>query len=365
MKTFFVLMPSPAGRRPALAFVAQPQPFGVRRLMLGVERLLFFPVLRCLVSGVWRPRWPFFNPIMAILAALVLAGAGCTTPPPVVRTDPEIERNVAVARGAYAAGSAEKAAGYYQKALQRARVMDSPAEIARNAYNLAACLAALHSYNAAQACLDEARLEFKRAGIPCRELPLLEAKIARAQGNSREALSLARTELQKPAKAGGPDDAIRIQWQLLLAELLCDQDQAAAADAELAAIAPKQLKASGTETQAEMALTRARIQMLKRNPQQAALQYDIAAGHWQEAWRYNDMVNALDKAGRACENSGNSPAAADRYYRAARSLFESGQLARASDLAAKALSLAAASNQPDLQRQAERLKAEIEAKGQK
>lgn len=316
-------------------------------------------------SVVWRPllravvRCP--SSVMSLLAVLVLAGAGCSTPPKTARTDPEIERNVAVARGAYAAGSAEKAAIYYQKALQRARVMDSPSEIARNAYNLAACLAALHSYDAAQACLDEARLEFQHAGIPCRELTLLEAKIARAQGRSQEAVSLARAELKKPAKAGGPNDAIRVQWHILLAELLCDQDQAANADTELAAIGPKQLKASGTDIRAEMALTRARIQMLKRNPQEAALQYDIAAGYWQETGRYSDMVSALSQAGRAYENAGNSPSAADRYYRAARSLFESGQLAQARELATQALPLAVASHQPDLQRQLERLKTEITA----
>ncbi len=299
-------------------------------------------------------------PIISLLvAALVLAGAGCKTPPTVARTDPEIERNVAVARGAYAAGSAEKAAIYYQKALQRSRVMDAPSEIARNAYNLAACLAALHSYDAAQAGLEEARLEFQRAGIACRELPLLEAKIARAQGRSQEAASLARAEQNNPH---GPNDAIRIQWHLLLAELLCDQDQAANADTELAAIGPKQLKASGPDIRAETALTRARIQMLKRNPQAAALQYDIAARHWQEAGRYSDMVRALEQAGHAYEDAGNHSSAADRYYRSARSLFESGQLARARDLADRTLPLAAASLQPARQRQVERLKAEIEAR---
>ena len=301
-------------------------------------------------------------PIISLLAAaLVLVGAGCSTPPKIVPTDPEIERNVAVARGAYAAGSVEKAAGYYQKALQRARVMDSPSEIARNAYNLAACLAALHSYDAVRACIDEARLEFQRAGITCRELPLLEAKIARAQGRLQEAISLARAEQKQ---SHNPNDAIRVQWQLLLAELLCDQDQAAAADIELAAIDPKQLKASGADTQAETALTRARVQILKRNPQAAAPQYDIAAGYWQEAGCYSDMAIALEQAGHAYEDAGNRPSAADRYYRSARSLFESGQLTQARNLVDRALPLAAAAHQPDLQRQVERLKAEIEARRQ-
>jgi len=296
-----------------------------------------------------------------LVAALVLAGAGCSTPPKVVRTDPEIERNVSAARGAYASGSAEKAAVYYRQALQRARVMDAPPEIARNAYNLAACLAALHSYDAALACLDEARLAFQRTAIPCRELPLLEAKIVRAQGHSREAINLARAAQKQPRD---PNDAIRIQWQILLAELLCDQDQAGDADAALAAIDPKQLEASGDDTKAETALTRARVRMLKHKPQEAALQYDIAAGCWQKAGRYGDMAGALAQAGHAYKDAGTLPAAADRYYRAARSLCESGKLARARELAGRALPLAIASRQPDLQRQLERLKAEI-TKGEK
>lgn len=320
--------------------------FGVQRSMLDV---------RCLLSDL-SSRFRMAK-ALPLATALVLACAGCSTPPQVVRTDPEIERNVAVAHGAYASGSAEKAATYYHKALQRARVMDSPAEIARNAYNLAACLAAARRYDSALACLDEARLEFQRAGIPCRELPLLDAKIARAQGRLQEAANLARTELKK---TDDPNDGTRVQWHVLLAELLCDQDQAADADAELAAISPKQFEASGTETKAETALTRARIQMLKRSPQEAALQYDVAAGYWQAAGRYNDMVAALEQAGRAYENAGNHSLAADRYYRAARSLGESGQAAASRALADLALPLAVAASQPDLQRQIERLKAALD-----
>jgi len=40
------------------------------------------------------------------------------------------------------------------------------------------------------------------------------------------------------------------------------------------------------------------------------------------------MASALEQAGRAYEEAGNSPAAVDRYYRSARSLFESGQIAQ-------------------------------------
>jgi tetratricopeptide (TPR) repeat protein len=325
--------------------------FGVRCWMLDV---FFFRFLRAVL------RRPSF--VMSLLAALVLAGAGCSTPPKVVRTDPEIERNTAVARGAYAAGAADKAAVHYQKALQRSRVMDAPVEIAHNAYNLAVCLAARRSYDEARSCIDEARLEFQRAGIACPELPLLEAKIARAQGHLQEAENLARAEQKKP---DGLNDAIRVQWQLLLAELLCDQGRADEAQAELAAIGSKQLKASGTETRAQTAQTQARVRILKQNPQEAARQYDTAARLWQEAGRYGEMANALDQAGRAYEDAGDSLSAADRCYRAARSLFESGHTVQAEDPAGRALRLATAAHQSALQKQAERLKAEIDGQTQK
>ncbi len=296
-----------------------------------------------------------------IIPVLLLAYTGCSTPPKIVQTDPEIERNVSMAKGAYAVGDAEKASVYYQKALQRARIMDAHTEIARNAYNLAACLASLRDYDAARECLDEARLEFQQANMTCPELPLLEAKIAHAQKRTQEAESMARAEQKKTENS---NDAIRIQWHILLAGLLCGQGQAAAADAELAAINPKQLEASGTDIRAEAALTRAHVQMLKRNPQQAAIEYDRAAFYWQAAGRYLDMLSALELAGRAYENGGNRPKAMDRYYRAARGLFESGQLTRAFDLTTQALAMAAVAHQPELTRQAERLKASIETRRQ-
>ncbi|MBI2437333.1 MAG: hypothetical protein HYV36_00760 [Lentisphaerae bacterium] len=302
-----------------------------------------------------RTRRPW---VFTLLLAIVLAisGAGCKTPPEVIRADQEIERNVAVAHGAYAAGDLAKAVIYYQKALQRARVIDSPSGIIRNAYNLAACLAALRSYDAAQAYLDEARLEVEHSGIPCPELPLLEAKIARAQGQFQEAEDLARTELKKH-KALNAD--IQVQWLLLKAELKCDQDQAAAAEIELTAIAPRQLQACRAEIKAETALTRAHIEMRKHSLTEAARQYDMAAAYWRSARRYGDMAAALDQAAHAYEAAGNNSAAADRCYRAARSLFESGQTEQARDLAARALRLATAAKQESLQRQAERLKAEV------
>ncbi|MBI2441472.1 MAG: hypothetical protein HYV35_08890 [Lentisphaerae bacterium] len=294
------------------------------------------------------PAWVLAAPFIIILA---LSGTSCKTPPVVSKADAEIARNTSVARSAYAAGALPKAAQHYQKALERARIIDSSVEIIHNAYNLAACLAALHSYDAAKVYLDEARLEIERTDRPYPEFHLLEAKIARAQGQFQEAEKLARAALNDTPL----NNALRVQWQLLLAELKCDQAQTAAAAGELGAITTKQLQDCVPEIKAAFALTQARIEMLRRNPTAAAPQYDAAAALWQTAGRYGDMAAALEQAARAYEETGNSSAAAERYYRAARSLFESGQTGQARALAGRALNLATAAKHRSLQKQAERL----------
>lgn len=255
----------------------------------------------------------------------MLLTAGCGTPPKVVRQDPEIERNVALARGAFAAGSAEKAVSYYRKALNRARLMDDPAAIGRNAYNLAACLALLRRDDEARALLDEAHAEFQRAGIHAREIPLLQARIAHREGKTDEALALAQAQL----RTGTPRDPFFIQYQVLLADLLCAKGDAAGAARELARVDRKALAAMEPIVQADAAQVRARLALLDQKPRAAGELLDAAAKHLQQAGQYIEMALALDEAGRAYETAGDVNAAMDRYYRAARSLYLAGQTARA------------------------------------
>ena len=74
------------------------------------------------------------------VVALALA-CGCAGPR-VAAVDPEVRRAADGAAAALAGGATERAVAGYEAALSRAALIDSPAEVARNAHNLAAVLAA-------------------------------------------------------------------------------------------------------------------------------------------------------------------------------------------------------------------------------
>ena len=273
---------------------------------------------------------------LLLLAAWVMLSAGCGTPPKIVRQDPELERNTALAQGAFAAGSPEKAAAYYRNALNRARLMDDPAGIGRNAYNLAACLVLLRQDAAARALLDEADIEFQRVGISAREIPLLKARIARREGKTEKALVLVQDQL-RALKPGNP---FFIQYQVLLADLLCAKGYATNAASELARLNPKELAAAEPLVQAEAAQVRARLALLDRKHAEAGGFQDMAAKQFQQAGQYVEMALALDQAGQAYEAAGELDIALNRYYRAIRSLYLAGRTAAADSLTTRALLVA-------------------------
>ncbi len=294
---------------------------------------------------------------LLLLAGWLPLAAGCGTPPKVVRQDPELERNMAQAASAFASGAAEKAAAGYRKALDRARLMDDPAAMGRNAYNLAACLVLLRREAEAGAFLDEAEAEFKRAGIGAREIPLLRARIARRAGKTDEALALVQAQLKAPPAR----DPFTLQYQILLADLLCAKGDAASAAAELARVNPKSLAAEAPVVQANASQVRARIASLEKQPRAAGEFLDLAAKQFQQAGQYVEMALALDEAGQAYEAAGDPQAALDRYYRSARSLFLAGQLDRAARPLAGALRLADQSGAREARKQFKQLDAEMQA----
>ncbi|MBU4199892.1 MAG: hypothetical protein KKG09_04880 [Verrucomicrobia bacterium] len=300
-----------------------------------------------------HPRWTK----LLLLAGWMLLTVGCGTPPKVVRQDPEIERNVVLARSAFAAGSAEKAVTYYQKALNRARLMDDPAAIGRNAYNLAACLALLCQDDEARALLDEAHAEFQRTGITAREIPLLKARLDCRDGNTAEALALVQSQL----KAATPKDKFFLQYQILLADLLCARGDAKGAALELSRVNLKALNAEEPVVQADAAQVRARIALLDQKSREAGEFLDAAAKHLQQAGQYIEMAVALDEAGRAYETAGDRNAAMNRYYRAARSLFLAGQTARAERVMIRAVLLADQSGQAEMRKKIQQLQADMNA----
>lgn len=294
---------------------------------------------------------------VGVLGAALLAG--CGTPPPPVRVDPDIERQESVARNAYAVGRVEKAALFYRQALDRARLIDDPKAIGRNAYNLAACLAGLNRWDEARALLEEARAEWDRAGIEAREVAVLAAKVAWWQGRPDEALLITLAQLKR--LPGTRADPWRIQFQLLLADLVLGQGDLDRAAKEFAAIDSNGVALCDLNVQADFAWFKARLLVRQKKISEGALAADEAARQLQRVDRFSEMAVALDAAGRGYETSGNADKAVDRYYRSARTRYEMGQLALAGEEVARALALSERLALPEAKLRIDRLKSDVEA----
>jgi hypothetical protein len=76
--------------------------------------------------------------------------------------------------------------------------------------------------------------------------------------------------------------------------------------------------------QAERAEMEARISAMLESPKQAQQWQERAGGLWRDAGRWPDMARALAEAGRHARAAGDSAAAGNRFWRAARSLWAQG-----------------------------------------
>jgi tetratricopeptide (TPR) repeat protein len=248
-------------------------------------------------------------------AWVVAVAAGCATPERSGRsTDPELSRLASVARQEFDRGQAEQAARLYLRALTMARAADDAFEIGNNAYNLAACLMSAGRHDDAAALLREARAEAARANRDPADVDLLEARNARLAGRAEEAQAIVDRLLASPSSG-----RVRREAGLLNAHLACDRGDVQAAAAEL--------KASGSGDlllAADAAGLSARIARGTNDAARAAAEYDRQADLYRRARRYRDMAGALGSAARAYGDAGAPARAADRFYRAARSLFGQG-----------------------------------------
>lgn len=259
---------------------------------------------------------------LAVLA-LALALAGCaTTPTPTERPDPNLAQFVSSAAQAFRLGSYERAARFYQLALQRARAMDDAAEVGKQAYNLAACLLLAERPSEALPLLDEAEAAFARIRRDRGPVLLLRARALRAIGKPDEA----RAEIQRLVESRTPT-AIQCQGWLLYGQLACDA--ADASEAALALARARALLSDDPALRAGVAGLAGRLALLNEKPADAGLEFDKESEYLRRAGRFRDMAESLARAGAAYLKSGARDAAANRYYRAARSWQGQGDPVRA------------------------------------
>lgn len=265
-----------------------------------------------MVHGSW---------LMGVVLAVVIL-SGCSTTKPVRVVDPEVATFADLAREAYDKSNFGQAVKLYGRALARARAADDALEIGNNAYNMAACLIALERYADARIPLREAAREFERIGVEISAAELLDAKAARLDGKPDEAQQIADRVLAelKP----GENAAYRAQALLVRAQVACDRRDAAAARAEVELAKREMKKLRNPYLEAAIHGVLGRVALIEEAPAVAAAEFDLEAGLCRGAGKYRDMAMALGRAGQAFGEADQASVSADRYHRAARSLFAQG-----------------------------------------
>ena len=259
---------------------------------------------------------------MRILSALLFAAllSGCsTTRPAAIHVDPEIQSQTKSARAAYDAGIYDRAARFYTLALNRARALDDAGEIARNAYNAAACLLRADEAAAAEPLLVEARREFAAAGLDLNRVILLQARAAKALGHPGQTARFVAEALETSTNISDRVDAL-----VLKADEALSRGDTESADATVRA-ARALIGASGNDAlTAAVSGASARVLAKSGRHGEAAEDYDRQAAAYRATAVWRDMAAALGFAADEWLAAGDSGKAADRYYRSARSYWGGG-----------------------------------------
>lgn len=297
---------------------------------------------------------------------LCLGSAGCFNAPP--PKGPPVDTELAEANNAaslaYARGQTAQALTLYQHALDRARAMDDAAQIGSSAYNLAAVMIQARKYAPASVLLGEAERETLRAKTNVADVLLLEAKLARLQGDAGYAKLYTDAVLngawppphpptsetmharQLPATPVPLNTQLgqRVLAHLIRGEVAIAEDNVQEAQSELTAAQRELPPSARPALRASVAGLTARVARESgRAPQVAASAFDRQVDLLREAHLYSEMASALADAGRAYASI-NSLIAADRFYRAGRSYFGQGNLEDAQKALAKAASSGAVAN---------------------
>ncbi len=276
--------------------------------------------------------------LCGLVSFLVLTSCTTSARPKEEAIDAEFAVAMSAGRSAFDQGLIEQAATLYQRALKRARVMDSAMAIGDAAYNLAACHIRLGQFEKASALLAEAKTEVLSVRGDISDIVLVEAKVARLQGRPAEALAL--TEQVLSGAVATSTNSHRLQAHLLRGQIACDKGDAALAVQQLQMAEKFATGMSDAGIRAGLSRLAGRIYLIQKEPVRAAREFDRETFLLQQAEQYAQMASALQRAAASYLQAGNYRLAADRYFRAARSSFAQGQNSAALELGNLALSAA-------------------------
>ena len=275
---------------------------------------------------------------VALLCLLAAALAGCAGPRfdrSASQADAEFARLSQLARTAHDQGALDQAEVLYRQAHRRAREHDAAGNIGESAYNLAAVLIAGDQPDKAMPLLDEAERELSRAGLSPVDVWLVKARLATDAKRSPEATRW----LDQTDRQGAATVSQRVMSALLRGQLAHDAGDAVRAGEQLKIA--QALSPTSPELHAGIERLAGSIASLERRHSDAAVAFDREALLRRGAGQSRAMAQALVRAGEAWADAGDPRVAAERLYRAARSLLAQGAGSAAAPLINRAMDLRA------------------------
>jgi tetratricopeptide (TPR) repeat protein len=284
------------------------------------------------------PRWnKLILAVLAIFGAVECGGCQSSSPSTTAHKDIEQSQLASAASAAFERGRIEEAENLYRRQLTLALASDDPTSISDAEYNIALCLMRRGRAAEAAPLLTDAETEIRRAGESATDIVLLRAVAARSQNRHVEAITLARQVLS----TRGTTPAQRVQAHVIAGLSQFSLGVQTSAEVELSKAKQDAPKVADAGILAGVAELSGRIAEGSGHPDAAAGDYDEQAQLLNQAGLYRDMSDALQHAGAAFRSAGISPAAADRFYRSARSLAAQGDPAAATSIARLAVESAA------------------------
>ncbi|MFC1497066.1 MlaD family protein [Verrucomicrobiota bacterium] len=242
--------------------------------------------------------------------------------------------------------------------LDIARSADDSRRIGRSAYNLAVCMLAEDEECKAIEFLKEARAEFEASGENIACLLLVEAEIEHRKGEADNAITMVQSSLKLMGRSF--DRQFKLNGLILLGHLLCDTGRIEDCRAQLKTINSLARKVESFQLKAMASGISGRVLLLEKEPAEAAKQFDDETRSFREAELYRNMALALRSAGDAYVKAGQYDTAADRYFRAGRTLFSNGDKGTADVVMKYAIDASERGKNEALKARINRLKAEIQ-----
>jgi hypothetical protein len=267
---------------------------------------------------------------------------GCVSTPPdaalsVIAEDDVYRSQVEVGRAALNNGQMAAAAAAYEQARQRAHLMDQPVAAAAAAYQAGLSRTASGDVDRGRRLLAEARLLWEQAGMDATEARVAEAEAAWLAGDGEAAQAMVESGL---AQLSGSDQVAWIVQLLSLRAALALQDgnmalvERALEEARVFSDNAASPRVTGRLLQVEAQLA----EHLEAYNNAAPL-WDATAEVYRQAGLYRQMGEVLAAAATAYAAADQPAAAVDRYERAARQAWASGDAVRALQLVSNAMAL--------------------------